>query len=95
MSIGLLSAVRAYPVYFKTRFGIHTFFMKFAIDVLILDSTNRVVFCIENMAPFRFFVWNPIYNKVIELPSGTIQKQKINKGDTIKLILLTPAILHK
>lgn len=85
MSIGLLSAVSAYSVYFKTRFGIHTFFMKFAIDVLILDKQNRVVSLKKNLRPFRVFMWNPLFNRVLELPIGTIESLNIEKGEQIKL----------
>lgn len=84
-SVGLLPAVKAYPVFFKTRFGIHTFFMGFPIDVLILNKTNRVVLLKKNLLPFRILIWNPLYNTVIELPQGTIDSQSIKINDVVKL----------
>ncbi len=85
---GLLFAKKAYPVLLKTRFGIHTFGMKFPIDVLALDNNLKVVKIVENLQPNRIFLWNPIYDIVIELPSGEVKKQKIKLGQRIKLKLI-------
>ena len=76
---------KAEIVYFKTRFGIHTFFMKFEIDVLILDSSNRVA-VIHTLKPNRIFMWNLHYNKVLELPQGAISSEKIKLHDLIRLV---------
>jgi uncharacterized membrane protein (UPF0127 family) len=85
---GLIGEENPYPVFFKTRFGIHTFFMKFPIDVLILDDKNKAVVIHENLRPFRIFCWNPIYDKVVELPTGTIRSLNIAKGNHIKLVAI-------
>ncbi|MDP3143637.1 MAG: DUF192 domain-containing protein [Candidatus Omnitrophota bacterium] len=66
--------------------SIHTFFMRFAIDVLFLDSTGKVVGKIENMAPFRI---SPIFwqgSMVIELPIGTAQRTLTHISDTISWV---------
>lgn len=84
-SIGLLESAKADPVYFTTRFGIHTYGMKFPIDAIVLDNNNRVMKTAENLKPNRFFFWLPIYNRVVELPAGTVKKLKINNEDIIKL----------
>ena len=73
------------PVHFKTRWGIHTFFMKEAIDVAILDEFFKVVRLKKNLNPNRIFVWNPKFESVIELPKGWIDKKKIDIGSTISL----------
>jgi len=85
-SIGLLGATKAYPVYFKTRFGIHTFGMKFPIDVLILGDNFEVVRLKSELVPNRIFLWPPIYFHVIELPEGYISKNTIRIGEKIKLL---------
>lgn len=82
-TIGLINAKKAYPVLIKTRFGIHTFGLKFAIDVLILNKENQVVKLVENLKPNRIFLWNPIFYKVIELPAGIIKEKRIRVGDKI------------
>lgn len=69
----------------KTRFGIHTFGLNYPIDVLILDICNKVVKKKQFLKPNSFFFWLPIYDTVIELPSGTINRYKIEFGDTIRI----------
>ena len=71
------------PVFFKTRFGIHTFFMKFPINVYILDSENKVVIVKKNLSPWRVYFWNPLYCKVIETPANF--EDDIKLGDKILL----------
>jgi uncharacterized membrane protein (UPF0127 family) len=82
-SKGLIGADPAYPVYFTTRWGIHTFGMKSAIDVVILDNNNRVVKLVHSLSPNHIFFWNPKYFRVLELPEGTIGKIGINLEDQI------------
>ena len=84
---GLSGAKKAYPVFFQTRFGIHTFGLKFPIDVLILDQDDMVVKLAENLKSNRIFIWNPLFDKCIELPAGEIKKRKISKKSKIGLIL--------
>jgi len=84
-AIGLIAAKKAYPVFFQTRFGIHTFGLKFPIDVLILDSNNKVVKIAESLKPNHIFLWNPKFEKVIELPAGAVDKKKINVGSLLNL----------
>lgn len=81
--IGLIGAPAAYPVYFQTRWGIHTFGMKFPIDVIVLDSAYRVVQTCTALSPNRVFVWNPKYYHVIELPANTVSRRDIRTGEKI------------
>ena len=68
---------------FKTNFGIHTFFMKKSIDVLILDQLHMVVSIKKELTPGRIFIWNPKYNLAIELPGGAIERSKTKIGDKL------------
>lgn len=72
-------------VFFKTRFGIHTFGMRYPIDVVILDKTDRIRNMQENLAPNKFFLWNPFWDKVVELPQETIRKNKLTLGKKLYL----------
>lgn len=81
----LMFAKKITPTYFETRFGIHTFFMLHKIDVVILDNNFVVQIVKHNLAPWRIFVWNPKYFRVLELPNGYAKKQKIQKGNKLKL----------
>lgn len=81
--IGLIGAKKAYPVVFRTRFGIHTFFMKFPIDVIVLNKENRVVNIKENLPTNRIFLWNPKYSTVLELPVGFVNQNRIKIKSSI------------
>ena len=84
-ALGLIPYKKAFPVLFKTRFGIHTFGMKFAIDVIVLDKENRVVKMAQNLKPKNVFFWNPKYNLVLELPAGFIKDKRIKLGSKLSL----------
>ena len=83
--LGLINSEKAYPVLIQTRFGIHTFGMRFPIDILILDKNNKVVKISKNLKPNRIFLWNPMFDKVIELPAGEIEKRGIRLETKINL----------
>lgn len=85
--LGLIGKDEPQALMIKTRFGIHTFGVKFPIDVLILNNQNQVVSLKNNLKPNRVFFWNPLYDKVLELPKGTIKKRKIKMRQIIDLIL--------
>lgn len=85
-SIGLLDTAVPTPVYFNTRWGIHTFGMKYPIDVIILDNKNIVQVYNQHLHPNRVFFWSPVYRSVLELPGGQIQKKKIQKGSVITIV---------
>lgn len=84
-TVGLIGRQKAYPVMLETHFGIHTFGLRFPIDVLILDSQKRVMIFKESLSSNRIFFWNPRYRTVLEMPEGTIKKHNIRKGTTISL----------
>lgn len=71
-------------ILFKTRFGIHTFFMKDPIDVVILDNNLKVV-KMATVKPNNLFFWNPKYFKVLEFSQGTINKTCTKPGDILIL----------
>ncbi|MHB8158866.1 MAG: DUF192 domain-containing protein [Desulfocucumaceae bacterium] len=64
--------------------SIHTFFMKFYIDVIFLDRRGVVLHLIRSMPPSRL---SPLVRgalTVVELPGGTI-KERVSPGDTLIL----------
>lgn len=86
--IGLIGKKKPISLMLKTRFGIHTFGVKFPIDVLILNNENQVMALKKTLKPNRIFIWNPKYERVIELPSGIIQKKAIKIGNIVNLQLI-------
>lgn len=84
--LGLIGKTKPYPIFFKTRLGIHTFGVKFPLDILILDKNAIVRVVKQPLKQRQLFFWNPFYDAVVELPEGTIKKKNINIGDKIELI---------
>jgi uncharacterized membrane protein (UPF0127 family) len=63
--------------------AIHTFFMKFDIDVLFLDRRRQVVKTVRRMRPWRMAMsWRA--RSVIELPPGTIEETGTAAGDLLE-----------
>jgi hypothetical protein len=69
----------------KGEKSIHTFFMKFPIDVLYVDRSWRVVRLDVAMPPNRLgpFVARAAY--VVELPVGAIETTETRVGDQLVL----------
>lgn len=63
---------------------IHTFFMKFPIDVLFLDGHLRVLRAIENLKPWRLSPWVLSAHSVLELKGGTL-RGSVRAGDLLEL----------
>ena len=85
-AFGLLISSNPRAMLFKTRFGIHTFFMKQSIDLIVLDKKNKVVSLKINLKPNRIFLWNFQFDTILELPSETITKSKTEIGDELSLV---------
>ncbi len=82
---GLIGKNNKQALVFNTRFGIHTFFLKYPIDVIILGKNNKINSIKENLKPNRFFFWNPKYDLVIEARADSIRKSGSKIGDIISL----------
>ena len=65
--------------------GIHTFFMRFPIDVIFLDEELKVVKVIERIPPFRMSLPAFAAKCAIELLSGAIGKSQTEIGDLIEI----------
>lgn len=64
--------------------GIHTFFMKFSIDAVFLDSNNQILALFRSLEPNRL---TPVFRKavsVLELPDGTLDTN-VAVGDALDL----------
>lgn len=66
--------------------SIHTLGMRFTIDVLFLDSINRITSIKKNVPPGRFWVfggWQA--RRVIESEAGALDLSRLHIGDTLLL----------
>lgn len=66
-----------------TKVSLHTFFVFFPIDILLVSSSNRIVEMKEAMQPFTTFTASKKARYVVELPAGTIPSTKTRVADEV------------
>ncbi len=66
--------------------SIHTFGMRFPIDVLFLSRDGIVLHLIEHMKPFRISKHVKAAKGVLELPSHTIPATTTQLGDKVAIV---------
>jgi uncharacterized membrane protein (UPF0127 family) len=64
--------------------SVHSFFMKFTIDVLYLDRKHRVKKIRPEMTPWRMSACLTAHS-VLELPAGTIAGTGTQAGDQLEI----------
>ena len=69
--------------------SIHMWFMRFPIDVVFLDSKNRVVGLKRNVKPWGM-AWSWRGAKTIELPVGVIASTRTQLGDIVAFQAAAP-----
>jgi len=72
-------------LWIKPCFSVHTFFMKFSMDVIFLNKKNQVIAAVRNLKPNRMTRLYPQSFSVLELPIGTIAASNIEIGDKIDI----------
>lgn len=65
--------------------SVHTFGMRFAIDLVYLDRQHRIRKIRRNVVPWRLSACLTAHS-VIELASGAVQEQDIQRGDQIDFL---------
>src|SRR5215469_6922676 len=65
--------------------GVHTLWMRFSIDVLLLDREHRVLSVYGDLRPFRLTTINWKASSALELPAGTIAATNTQVGDQLQL----------
>ena len=64
--------------------SIHTWFMRFPIDIVFLESDLTVLGLREGVKPWRMSGWRGA-RAVLELPAGTCERRKLRPGDRLSL----------
>jgi uncharacterized membrane protein (UPF0127 family) len=83
---GLLGRDRLDPgegIYLVPCQWIHMFGMRFAIDVVFLDATGRILCVQERLRPYRLSRLVLRAHGVLELPAGTIRLSRTRVGDQV------------
>ena len=64
--------------------AIHTFFMRFVIDVVFVDRDGRVLKMVSDVKPWRIAASSRAY-AVVELNAGAIRRGELVVGDRLSL----------
>src|SRR3954447_21258135 len=65
--------------------SIHTWFMRFPIDVVFLDGEQRVLDVIGELGPWRMAARRGA-RAVVELASGEAERRGVRPGDRLELV---------
>jgi len=65
--------------------GVHTHFMRFPIDLLFYDKTQRVHAIARAVKPWRFSPYHFGAKGLIELPAGTLSASQTEPGDQLAI----------
>jgi uncharacterized membrane protein (UPF0127 family) len=63
--------------------SVHTFGMRYALDLIFLDKNKTIVHCVTNLSPNRIASAKGAYY-TLELPSGTIERYRVQVGDLLQ-----------
>ncbi len=62
--------------------SVHTFFMRFPIDVLFIRRDGTVVKCVSGLRPWRIALAPGAY-AVVEFPAGALEQSATRRGDRV------------
>jgi uncharacterized membrane protein (UPF0127 family) len=71
---------------FKNCSSLHTFFMRFPIDIIFTDKNGRVLKVAKAVGPFRFVAAPLRSHFAIELPVGAITDSSTRVGDHLMFV---------
>jgi uncharacterized membrane protein (UPF0127 family) len=89
-AVGLLSRTGLEPgeaLWIVPSRGVHTWGMRFTIDVLALDEGGTVIDCVSNLKPWRVRLPRRGTAGVLELPAGTLAASGTLLGHQVSLEL--------
>ena len=89
-AVGLLSRAGLEPgeaLWIVPSRGVHTWGMRFTIDVLALDESGTVIDCVSNLRPWRVRLPRKGTAGVLELPAGTLAASGTQLGHQVSLEL--------
>jgi uncharacterized membrane protein (UPF0127 family) len=65
--------------------SVHTHFMRFAIDVVFLDSAYRIVSVVERVRPWRLAAAKAA-TATLELAAGECERLELREGDVLRAV---------
>ncbi len=74
--------------------SVHTFFMRFPIDLVYLDREKRIKKARSAVGPWRLSACLSAHS-ILELPAGTIEKTRSERGDTLEIEEVEPSAVER
>ena len=68
------------------KFGVHTFFVFFSIDLVYLDVDEKVVELKRDLSPWRAYSPEEEAGYLVELPAGKIEGAGVSVGDELQFL---------
>jgi uncharacterized protein len=87
-AIGLLGRTRleaGEALWITPCHGVHTWFMRFSIDVVAMDADGVIVDAVSMLKPWRMRLPKPGARSVLELPAGTLLNARTKIGHRIRI----------
>lgn len=87
--LGRTSLAEGEGLWFPHETSIHTFFMKFAIDVAFLNREGKVIALYHSLKPWRH-TWIHLFalgGGTIEASAGLFKRAGLKKGEELKVCL--------
>ena len=81
---------RGQGLWISPSHGVHTFAMRFPIDVVYLDGARIVIHVEEELKPWRMAAVRIQAASVLELPIGTVRESQTVLGDQVDIFLERP-----
>lgn len=69
--------------------SVHMMFMKYPIDVVFADRSGNVLKCLSNIKPWRISPFVPKAYFAVELPAGSIERNRLKEGAILKIRTLS------
>ena len=66
--------------------SVHTFFMRYPIDIIFLSENLQALQCLPHLPPYRFSPLIKEATSVLELPAGTIHNCGLETGDYFQIV---------
>lgn len=87
-AVGLLGRTRlevGEALWITPCHGVHTWFMRFSIDVIAMDADGVIVDAVSVLKPWRMRLPKPGACSVLELPAGTLLNAQTKIGHRIAI----------
>ena len=65
--------------------GVHTWFMRFTIDVVAMDVDGTIVDAVSSLKPWRMRLPRSGAHSVLELPAGTLLAAHVKVGHRLQI----------